>query len=187
MLRVAAFIAVILVAVAPPAAGKVYKWVMPDGSIQYSDRPQEEGAEQVDLPPLQLYTAPPTPATSQAEDAEEKDEEAVARGYDKVEFVKPTPGEVIRDNGGIVQVQLKLEPALQTGHSVEILLDGKSVGSGRATSASLSNVDRGSHSVSAVIKDDKGSTVASAPAVSFELKRVSRLLPARPAPKAGGS
>lgn len=168
----------------PPAAGKVYKWVMPDGSIQYSDQPQVKGAKEVELPPLQIYTPPPAPAPAAEEPAGDA---SAAVKYDVVEVVSPKAGEVIRDNGGTITVQLKVEPALHAGHSVEILLDGKPVGSGRATSASISNLDRGSHSVSAVIKDAEGATVASAPGVTFDLKRVSRLLPARPPKPPGGS
>jgi len=172
------------VLVALPAHAKVYKWVLPDGSIQYSDRPPAGGGKEAQLPPLQLYSAPPAPAQTR----EKKAEDAPAGvKYQVVEVVSPKAGEVIRDNGGTINVQLKLEPALQSGHTVEILVDGKPIGSGRATSASISNLDRGSHSVSAVIKDAGGGTVASAAGVSFQLKRASRLLPARPAGGGGGA
>jgi hypothetical protein len=172
----AAYLLIAILALAClPVHGKVYKWVMPDGSIEYSDRPQEEGAKEAELPPLQLYSAPPAPAAAE----EEKEEAPATVKYEVVEVISPKSGEVIRDNGGTISVQLKLEPALQSGHTVEILVDGKSVGSGRATSASVTNLDRGSHSVSAVIKDAEGGNVASAAGVSFELKRRSRLLPAR--------
>ena len=69
---------------------------------------------------------------------------------------------------------------------VEILLDGKSVGSGRGTSVSLTDVDRGSHTITATVKDASGKAVATAPGVTFNLKRASRLNPpARPAPRRG--
>ena len=183
MIRLACLLAVLLAVGAVPAAAKIYKWVMPDGSIQYSDRPQEEGAKEVDLPPLQTFSPPPTPARTPAagDDAQARD----AQGYEVVKVVSPADGEVVRDNGGTVSVQLALEPALQAGHTVEILLDGKPIGSGRATSASVTGVDRGSHTVSAVIKDASGNTVASASGVTFHLKQASRLLPARPAPTPG--
>ncbi len=190
MRRASPLVALLLAAVLPfalagPANAKIYKWVMPDGSIQYSDRPQEEGAKEAELPPLQLYTAPPPPAEDPQSEDDDVAAPAEAVDYTTVEFVSPKAGEVIRDNGGTVNVQLKLEPALQSGHTVEISLDGKPVGSGKGTSASLTNVDRGSHTVSAVVKNADGATVASAPGVSFELKRASRLLPARPANTGG--
>jgi hypothetical protein len=74
-------------------------------------------------------------------------------------------------------VRLELAPALQPGHIVEILLDGTAIGSGSATSASVTNVDRGSHTVAAVVKDASGKVVASAPGVAFHLKQASKLNP----------
>ena len=91
--------AVLAFALAPLANAKIYKWVMPDGSIQYSDRPQEEGAKEAELPPLQLYTAPPTPAAEEKAGEEEEGAPAEEAGYTTVEFVSPKAGEVIRDNG----------------------------------------------------------------------------------------
>jgi len=159
--------------VAQPLEAKIYKWVMPDGSIQYSDRPQEEGARPVELPPLQTYSAPPAPP---AADAAAEGGEPQAKGYETVEVVRPEPDETIRDNGGTISVEIVIEPPLQRDHTVEILFDGQSIGSGRATAASITNVDRGSHTVSAVVKDASGKSVATAPAVTFHLKKVSRLL-----------
>lgn len=168
---------------APPAGAKIYKWVLPDGTITYSDRPQEKGAKEMKLPPLQTYTPPPTPAPAPGPGT---DKDKPATGYEVVKVVSPQPDEVIRDNGGTVNVRLELKPSLRDGHQVEILLDGKAIGSGASTSASVSNVNRGQHTVSAVVKDAEGKTVASAPGVTFHLKRASRLTPA-PAVSAGGS
>ena len=161
------------ICIAQPVEAKVYKWVMPDGSIQYSDRPQEEGARALELPPLQTYTAPPAPPSG---DAAGEDSGPEVKGYEKVEVVQPESDQTIRDNGGTVSVRILIEPALQPDHTVEILFDGKPIGSGRATSASITNVDRGSHTVSAVVKDASGKSVATASGITFHLKKVSRLL-----------
>lgn len=165
--------------VVQPLEAKVYKWVMPDGSIEYSDRPQEEGARAVELPPLQTYSAPPIPPAGGSAPA---DGEPEAKGYEALEVVQPKPDETLRDTGGTISVQIRLEPALQRDHTVEILFDGQSIGSGRATAASITNVDRGSHTVSAVVKDADGKELARADDVTFFLKKTSKLLPARPQP-----
>lgn len=186
MQRSAWCLLILLVGVGFNAQAKVYKWVMPDGSIQYSDKPQVAGAKEVELPPLQLYTAPPTPPPASASAKADEKKAANAQGYDVVKVAQPGAGEVIRDNGGSVNVRLELDPALRPGHTVEILLDGKSIGSGSATSASVTNVDRGSHTVSAVVKDAAGNTVATAAGVTFHLKQTSRLQPHGPPPPGGG-
>ena len=160
----------LLVVAVGTAQAKIYKWVLPDGSVVYSDRPQEEGAREVELPPIQTFSPPPTPR-----DAGETESKEPEKTYDSVKVVSPQNDEAVRDNGGTVSVQIDLTPPLHPGHTVEILLDGKPIGKGRGTTATVTNVDRGTHSVSAVVKDADGKTVASAPGVTFHLKRVSRL------------
>ena len=149
--------------------GKIYKWVMPDGSIRYSDQPQAGGKE-VKLPPLQTYTAPPVPAASAKPKAGADDKGAE---YKIFEVQLPENGEVIRNNAGMISIQLSLAPSLRAEDSIEILMDGKSIGSGRGTSISLTSVDRGSHSIQASIKDKSGKSIKQTASVTFELKRVS--------------
>ncbi len=156
---------------ASPAGAKIYKWVLPDGTVVYSDRPQSEGAKELDLPPLQTYTPAPVPPPSAPAPAAPD----AGTGYELLRVLAPKPDEVVRDNAGTVGVQLELKPALREGHSVEFLLDGKVVGAGTALSTSLGNVERGSHSVSAVVKDAAGKVVARAAGVTFHLKQASRL------------
>ena len=159
----------------PADARKIYKWVLPDGSITYSDRPQQQGAKELKLPPLQTYTPAPAPASGGADQAAAGDNTSVP--YEVVKVASPLPDETIRDNNGTVSVRLELAPALQSGHTVEILLDGTAIGSGSATSASVTNVDRGTHTVAVVVKDAAGKVVASAPGVTFHLKQASKLNP----------
>ena len=149
--------------------GKIYKWEMPDGSIRYSDKPQP-GAKEVKLPPLQTYTAPPVPAASAKPKAGADDKGAA---YKIFEVQSPENGEVIRNNAGMISIQLSLAPNLRAEDSIEIFMDGKSVGSGRGTSISLTSVDRGSHSIQASIKDKSGKPVIQTSSVTFELKRIS--------------
>ena len=155
-------------------SAKIYKWVLPDGSIKYSDKPQESGATEVKLPPLQTYTpAPPPPPRQAAEEVTGAQEE----GYEVLEVLAPGHDESIRDNGGEVSVQLAIEPGLRDGHVVEILVDGTAIGSGRATNVRLSELDRGSHTISVTIKNADDEVVASAKPVTFHLLKVSRNSP----------
>ena len=111
------------VCVVTTAQAKIYKWVMPDGTIEYSDRPPQEGATPVELPPLPTYSPSPLPAAQPDRPAES---DQAGSGYDRFQVVAPTSDEVIRDDGeGTVSVQLELEPGLRGGHTVEILLDAR--------------------------------------------------------------
>lgn len=158
------------------ASAKIYKWILPDGSVTYSDQPQVKGAAAVELPPLQTYSPPSPPAAGQSPVPK------LDLSYNKVEVVTPKSNETLRDNGGTISVQLAIEPPLNAGHEVEILVDGKSIGRGRATSASVSNLDRGSHTISATIKDANGKVIKSASSVTFHLQRSSKLQPQRAPP-----
>jgi hypothetical protein len=149
-----------------PGQAKIYKWKMPDGSVRYSDQPQA-GATELELPKIQTYTPIPVP------EAKGKPSEAAGKAveYKSFEVKSPKNGEVIRNNGGSISISLGLDPALLSGHSIEILMDGKSVGSGKGTSISLSNVDRGSHSIQASVKNAEGKAIKQTSNVSFHLKR----------------
>lgn len=165
----------ILMLLAPGAvSAKIYKWTLPDGSVTYSDQPQVKGAKAIELPALQTYSPRPTPPVTEQSSAPTPDS-----SYNKVEVVSPKANETLRDNGGAITVQLAIEPPLNEGHEVEILVNGQSIGSGRATSASVSNLDRGSHTISATIKDASGKVIKSASSVTFHLQRTSKLQPRR--------
>ena len=164
-------LAIVLAGGHAAAQTKIYKWVLPDGSIQYSDSPQEEGAKAVELPPLQIYSAP---RRAQAAESETEAGKAKDGRYDSVKVVSPKADESIRDNGGTVSVRVALKPSLYPDHTIEILMDGQPIGSGKGTSVTVTNVDRGTHSVSAVVKNAQGATVASAPGITFHLLRASR-------------
>ena len=58
---------------------------------------------------------------------------------------------------------------------VTILLDGKEIGQGKSNALSLTNVDRGTHTLRAEVKNAQGATVISASPITFTLQRASLL------------
>jgi hypothetical protein len=171
-IRLALCSGALLVFAGSPVTAKVYKSVQPDGTVVYSDSRPDAAAEEVKLPEIQFYSAPPLPAPAQ----EEPPAEAADEGYSRFEIAAPADDATVRDNGGTVRISLAMEPPLQDGHEVEIFVNGASVGRGRATSASLTNVDRGSHTVYAVVRDGSGQELARTGSSTFHLKRATRLL-----------
>lgn len=161
------------------ASAAVYKHVSPDGQVTYSDRPQQ-GAKEVELPPLAPAAPPPastlTPPATTFAPAQSGEEKPTV--YTKLDIVKPTNDEAVRENSGALEVNLAIEPQLDTkaGHTVTILLDGKPVLEGQTTpQARLTNVDRGTHSLQAQIIDAKGAMLASSGGITFHMKRISTL------------
>jgi hypothetical protein len=147
---------------------KIYKYVLPDGKVVYSDTPPPDaGAEKVELSPLQTFSAPPAAPLGSGDREKKKEGES----YEEFTITKPANDETIRDNGGNISISLSLKPGLKGGHSIDVTMDGKSLGSGRGTSITLTDVDRGSHSVQATVKDESGKAVAKSNSVTFHLKR----------------
>ncbi|RKZ36711.1 MAG: penicillin-binding protein [Gammaproteobacteria bacterium] len=165
-MRVTAFILSLLLCAAAGAA--VYKQVLPDGRIVYTDRPAE-GAEEVKVGPIQTYSAPPVPADALKADGADPQ---AAPEYTEFAVTSPANDEVLRDNVGIVRISLQLAPGLKPGHKINIMMDGKTLGEGgKSTSLSLQNVDRGTHTVAAAVVDKSGKEIKRTEVVTFHLKR----------------
>lgn len=168
-----------LLAVSGPLAQTVYKNVLPDGSVVYSDQ-RTEGAEPLELPEIQIYSAPSLQtdsdrAAASARSGQPGMAEEEGDGYRRFAIANPGHDEPVRDNGGNVSVSLTLEPSLRPGHVIDIRMDGQSIGRGSGTSVALTNVDRGSHTVQAVVVDENGTEVARTESVTFHLLRASAL------------
>ncbi len=159
----------LVVAVGAAHAGSIYKYTLSNGDVVYSDKPPPaDQGEEVKLEPLQSFSLPPAPPL---EDSTEKEDEPETAGYEAFKVTTPTNDATIRDNGGNVRVSLSLSPGLRSGHSIEVMMDGQSIGSGKGTSVTLTDVDRGTHTVQAAVKDNQGKEIARSNSVIFHLKR----------------
>jgi Bacterial Ig domain/Domain of unknown function (DUF4124) len=149
------------------AATPVYKTVNPDGSISYSDEstPSAEVMMVEPVPTVPAYIPPPSTAS------ETKDTEKKARPiYSRVSIVAPPNGETFHSGSGNLEVKVDMSPDLRPNHRVKIEIDGNLVTEQRKTSFSLSNVDRGTHTLTATILDDKANELATA-STTFTLHR----------------
>ena len=173
------------------AQAAIYKKVLPDGTVIYTDQP-ESGGKEIELPEIQtipppkpIFTEPPSPSTDNSTEP--------ATNYTSLTITSPGNDETIRANDGKVVVKIKTEPPLQTqqGHKILIKMDGNAVG-GPATQQQyvLENVDRGTHTLQASIQNKDGDTLLQSPSVTFHIKRHSILFkdfpirPSEPAPPA---
>jgi len=64
---------------------------------------------------------------------------------------------------------------LQGDDAITVMLDGRAVGQVKTTSLTINNVDRGTHTLGAEVKDAQGSTLISASPITFTLQRTSLL------------
>lgn len=166
-------------------AQTVYKVIQPDGTVLFTDAPPPgEAARQIEVPPLNT-TQPLAPPSAGAA----APSSSAPQGYSEFRITGPGNGESIRDNEGNVNINLSMEPALRSGDKIDVLVNGRSVGGGNNTAITLSAMERGTHSVQAVVKNATGQVVARSNSVSFTLQRRSVILqppPPRPTPFGGG-
>jgi hypothetical protein len=169
------FIVVILVLVCATASAEVFRRVGPDGEVYFSDTPAP-GSERVDLGSAQtvnLSNARQSARPGQPTAKAEKDESTP--GYAQFEIVKPSYGQGVRANGGSVTVYLSLQPALRPGDTIELLVDGEDgvmIHSGDVLNFNLSDMSRGSHTVSARVKSQRGERLIETGPVRFYVLRV---------------
>jgi len=182
----------LLVAAAATAQSsrEVWKWVDRNGVTHYSDTPVE-GATRVPLfglPPPKDESASDAPQTAAPA---AKPVAAPAVVYERLEFEAPGNGETFFNADAEIPVSLVLEPELGERDTVVLYLDGKRVADfpARGLQHRLVNVERGAHTLTAAIFNERAdSLIQSAPRV-FYLRQNTTLNPAsgqpqpRPQPK----
>ena len=175
---------ILLIAFATSASAGVYRWVDDSGQVHFGDRPPADGAEQVRLPPSSTYAPRQLPSTLGDENQDEPGEAAETVAYTAVKIIKPAQDDTIRDNTGRVELEVALEPPLQEGHRLAVLVDGRSVFDQLTTTAvALTNMDRGTHNIQVKVLDADGSQLTSSMPVTFHMHRASVLTNPRPAPR----
>ena len=158
-----------------PAQAEVYRWVDAEGKVVYGDNPpKQSGAKPVDLPMLTIADSPASTTTPPPNQAEQPPV-AEKAAYTEFKIVAPTANEEIRANDGTVMISLSIQPQLQAGDSVALYLDSKQVAAGALTNFSLKEVDRGDHTVFAVLSDATGNIIQNTETVKFTVLRVSVL------------
>ncbi|MET0014085.1 MAG: DUF4124 domain-containing protein [Sedimenticola sp.] len=151
-----------------PVISAVYKWIGPDGSVHYSDVPQD-GAEQIKLPEPTIYQQR-LPGSRNAQE-ELADEEVPFSGYKKLLITSPENEQMVRSNEGNVSVALSLTPPLWRGHKFRVYLDGSEVSSALTTTRlELRNIQRGGHTLSALVVDQESRELIRSNYVRFYLR-----------------
>ena len=187
----AAFVLAIMVS---PLAAQVYKTVDKDGNVTYTDKPPEDGAKPMDLPPLSVIETPDYGKT-----ARQEAEEAEAAGGEKevplrtmrnrfrdFAIISPLQEESVWRPDGPVSIAWSSSIQLLEGMTVQIFLDGQQQANTTAPMIPVSGLDRGEHTVTAQIKDTRNRTIATAEPITFFIRQPGLYNAARPRPRGGG-
>ncbi len=156
-------------------ATEVYRWVDDQGQVHFSDRPLE-GGEKVEIRPQIELGTPDVQPRARREASADSAEEAATR-YRSLEIISPSQEEVLWNIEGQLDVSLRLQPRLQQGHSVELLLDGNPVEGMQPGSmqARLSEVFRGVHVLKANVRDRNGRMLIESQPRTFAVQQTSIL------------
>jgi hypothetical protein len=96
-----------------------------------------------------------------------------------VEILSPAPEEMVHDNSGNLTVVVSTR--LATGEKLRLMLDGAPAGAdSESTTVILQNLDRGEHSVQALVIGSSGTVLASSATVIFFMWKASSQFPGRP-------
>jgi hypothetical protein len=151
----------------------VYKWVDEDGVTHYSDQPHEN-AEKVQLTQPQTYSAPRTATRSQ----QNPQPQQAANTY-TCQVTQPTNDQSF-PNVTSVTVGAQISPFPHAGDQGFLLLDGARVPNWSGGSVTIDPIDRGTHSLQAIVQDSSGKVVCQSVTVSFTVLQASVLNPANP-------
>ncbi len=157
----------------------LWTWTDANGVTHFSDRPVP-GARKVEIatsipPPPQVAT--PEPASAAA------GRNAAAFTYQSLEIWQPQQDQSFFGADVAVEVRIRSEPELATGHTQRLYLDGKLIeAANNAETFALTNLSRGAHSISAVIFDERGNErIRSQPRV-FHVRQPTTIAPSAVGP-----
>jgi len=154
-------------------AADIYKSTTEDGAVEYSDQPQEK-LESLQLVPLTTIKSPP-PSRSQQSTVETPPSAAVPAAA--IVLQSPKDDEGVRSNNGELFIIVSVTPAgLDKQQHIELVLDGQRLSQHyQQTEIHLQEIERGSHTLQALLVKKDGAVVSSSGAIRFHLLRHSVL------------
>jgi len=150
---------------------QMWKWTDANGVVHYSDVPAP-GAVQVgvDYSQGQPDAAPAVQGQGASRSSPAPTGQAVS--YTSLAIVQPQNETSYFEANSVVDVQIDSSPSLADGDSIYLYLDGKRIGNtGDSLSYSLPNVERGAHTLTAVIFDSQGNQKIRSQPVTFFMKQ----------------
>lgn len=162
---------------AQDAKREMWVWKDANGVPHYEDRPVP-GATRVEIAGVTSQPAPPSAAPASPAASAAKPGQATAVEYGSLDIWQPQDGASFFGADATVDVRLRSDPDLANGHRLLLYLDGRKVeGEDNALEYVLANLERGAHSLTAVIVDQKGNEkIRSAPRV-FHIRQPTTIAP----------
>jgi len=152
------------------AQAEVYRWVDKNGNVIFSDQPHPD-AEKIEIDILPSFTPVAIPE-SVSEEQQEGEQEVPSY---KVTILTPANDATIRNNAGLVNINAKVTPPLDQDRNdqLTVKLDGQTLGEpSTSPNFTLSEVERGTHTVQVVVVDKDKKAIKSSKQITFHLQRI---------------
>jgi hypothetical protein len=162
-------------------AATVYKWVDENGVVHYSDQPHTN-AEKVHVQAAQTYPAGQYDAPAAAQSGQPAAPAAASQAaYQGCAIGQPSDGSEFA-NLDVLNILVRTDPVLRAGDQIFIMMDGALLNGGAATGTqySQSPVERGDHTLQAVVRDSQGQLLCQTPSVGFSIHQPSIKNPVNP-------
>ena len=153
-------------------SAEIYRLVDEGGNVLFSDQPHPE-ATLIEVNALPTYT-PITTSFNVSESKSIEDSRADIAPEYEVEIISPRDDQAFWDSSGTVAIQVQLQPELDAsrGDLIKVMLDGKEIGEPQeSTVISLTNVDRGTHSLNVAVVSAEQKILSSSDTIEFHLHR----------------
>lgn len=153
------------------AFGDIHQWTDANGTVHFSDTAPEgvSNVKKIDVRETNIAIQSEMNTNTGGSGMRSSGGNYTA-GSPVLSVTSPSNGEVIRNNEGVVTVSGSATNVMP-GSRVELLMDGNPIATGvNNLSATLTNVDRGDHTVVVRVTTSSGQTISSNP-VTFTLQR----------------
>jgi hypothetical protein len=157
------------------AVAEIYKYVDSNGVVRYTDKPPSKNAKPMELPTLQTYTGA---EGSNSENADENELDSIllptTASYTGIELTSPGADQVFSTGNPQITASAQVDPGLQAGHRVVFLVDGLPFPAPPGESSTqLTGLNRGSHTLQAVVMDSRDSIQVQSEPINFQMNQPS--------------
>lgn len=156
------------------ASGQIYQYRDSQGNLYFTDKPTQ-GAQKIEVKEPEVIPVPVPAIPDPSETPMTVKPEVMinqANYYKNLAITSPIPDETIRNNIGLIDVNIEIQPELRGGDRVVLFLDGQNAGESlSARSFTLQNIDRGTHVIQFKILDAGGKQIGASEPVNVHVHR----------------
>ncbi len=154
-----------------PSWANIYQKQDIAGNVYFSDTPSA-GATPVILKEINTYASISASTNNTAKTLKETDD-TVKSIYKSISILQPSNQQTFQNQSSIKSV-LTIEPSLQSEDRVEWMLDGKLYQRSRQSEITLSEIDRGEHTLQAKVVDSNNKPQLSSQVITFYVHRTAQ-------------